>query len=122
MDDKEQIFSEYLSQVFGGISAKGSILGMLFALWVRNFALQYYSLFILVSVTLYFLWKYKKVKLSIESKPPSEFSRINYLLLLIFPMYIVGGFLIRRILGRPIYSIIWEDAIFYFGYILLFLY
>jgi hypothetical protein len=91
---RENIYSAYLSQVFGGISAKGSIFDILFGLWVRNFAIQYFSILLLGSIILFILWKKKKVKLSIESQSYSTVPHLNYFLLFIFPVYLVGGFLI----------------------------
>jgi hypothetical protein len=91
---REEIFSDYLSQVFGGISAKGSIFDILFGLWVRNFAILYFSILLLGSLILFLLWKKKKVKLSIDSQPSSSLAYLNYFLLIIFPVYIAAGLLI----------------------------
>ena len=92
---KQQIFSVYISQVFGGISAKGSILGMLFGFWVRHSAMQYFGMFVFGVLILYMLWIKKKLFICSESRLPSSLNFNKYLLLLIFPVYIVGGFLIR---------------------------
>jgi hypothetical protein len=88
------IISAYLSQVFGGYSAKGSILDILFALWVRNYAIQFYGFLLLGSFILFLLWKRNKVKLDIETISHSVQSRINIFLLFIFPLYMAAGFLI----------------------------
>jgi hypothetical protein len=92
---KEHIFFEYLSQVFGGISSKGSILDILFAFWVRNSALGYFSLFIFSSLALYLLWKSKRVYYWIEPQPDSLLSKLNIYLPFIFSVFIAGGFFLQ---------------------------
>jgi len=91
---REHIYFEYLKQVFGGISSKGSILDILFAFWSRNSALWYFGLLILGSLTLFLLVKNKKINIKIEPQPTSTLINLNYFLIFIFPVYIAGGFLI----------------------------
>jgi hypothetical protein len=93
---REHIFFNYLTQVYGGISSKGSMLDMLFALWVRNAALQYYSILILGSIILFLIWKNKKVNVSILPRSPIELSHYNYFLLFVFPVFMVGGFILGK--------------------------
>jgi hypothetical protein len=91
---KNHIFYDYLNQVFGGVSSKGSLVDILFALWVRNSALMYYSVVLLGLLILFLLWKYKKFDINIITRSPSELSQYNYFLLFIFPAFMIGGFIL----------------------------
>jgi len=91
---KEQIFSQYLGQVFGGTSSKGSIPSILFGFWGQGFALFYLGLFAFVSFILLLLWRAGILNIKVfnlSSRLPGD---SNYLLPLVFLPYAAGGLLI----------------------------
>ena len=119
---REHIFSEYLSQVFGGASAKGSITNFLFGFWTRNFALPYLVLFILCSLVFYILWRKKILDIKINASPDSLLGQFKYILVFIFPLFSIGGFLIKPDVDTSIaiefiggqYLLLWMYIVFYF--------
>jgi hypothetical protein len=88
---KNNIYKQYISQVFGGISSKGSSLGILFSFWVRNSSLYYLLIFIVISLVLYFLYKYKIYKVSVDTNSSIQPPEFSYISLLVFPLFIFLG-------------------------------
>jgi hypothetical protein len=118
---ENHIFSEYLSQVFGGTSSKGSVLNILFGFWTRHFALQYLDLFLVSLLILYFFSNHKKLQIRIESQYSAQVYHFNKLWLFALPLFILGGRLILpdknasvgSIIGE-LYLLLWLYFSFYF--------
>ena len=91
---KYNLFPQFLSQVFGGASAKGSSLSILFGFWWRDLALFYLSMFVMSSLILFLLWRTKLINIKVEVSPIPLPSFTNYLLPCSFLLFIMGGFLI----------------------------
>lgn len=94
--EKNNLFAEYVNQVFGGISAKGSILTLLFAFWTRYWAVYYLISFLLCLLILFTMWKRCKLNFKIKSFPNIQFKVFNYLALFAFPAFALAGLLLRK--------------------------
>lgn len=108
---KKQIFFDYLNQVFGGTSSKGSPINILFGFWTRNHALLYLGLFLFGLLIIFFLWKKKSLNITIESDSISQPNQIIYLLFFSFPIFLASGFLLQ--LNKNLAGFVWLAGDYY---------
>lgn len=89
---KNKIFFDYLDQVFGGISAKGSITNILFGFWTRNYAIFYLILFLISSFIVFILYRKKFINLQEQPQLGERLSKFNLFVFCFFPLFLAGGF------------------------------
>ena len=89
---KKHILLDYISQVFGGISSKGSILGMLFGFWSRNYAIFFLIFFLISSFLVYIISRKKFLCLKNQSHSNVALSKFNFFVVFFSSIFIVMGF------------------------------